>query len=287
MTGVAVAAAAAQSESAPPSPQALRPDLQELAVRLRKAHGIDPQAPAIDSFRATLRLEPRQGKDSITVEVRVDFKAPKALRCTAMEKGVRAERGFDPETGPWAISGDQVLKLQGAEMEQDRDRVQRELRLCRQLLRFLDPERLVASLQAPSEVRKADLEITKQYAFHGCSVVEGAVESFPSYSMEPGQRVHVTLFVHPDTDQLLAVSAKSIDAAGKPADPGELIVLEDYVDTQGLRLPRRLKMYRLQGAGCEPLQTVHVVAIDLRYEFAPDHFARPRSAAESGGRKPP
>lgn len=268
--------AARDAHKAPDAPDVgLTQDLAQLADLLGKAHGVDPDAPQIKSFRANIRLEPRQGKDSITADIGVDFLAPMSMRCEVREKGVRVERGMDPKLGPWEISGDEVVKLQGPEMTQAADRVASELRLCRQMLRFLDPKRLLASLKNPSALRQSDLEITKRLAFRGCTVVDGMVDKFPTYSLGDQGPAHVTLFVHPDTNQLLAVNAVPLDDAGKPRELAELVLLDQYAETQGMRLPSELTVFRVAGPGREALVTVKILGIELRREFAADHFARP------------
>lgn len=272
------AAAASAKPDGPTAVEAgvMRQDLEQLARSLGKAHGVDPAAPPIQSFRAEIRLQPRRDKDSIEINIRADFQAPRSLRCEVREKGVRAERGMDPKLGPWTISNDQVVKLQGPGLNKEAEQVARELRLCRQMLRFLDPERMLSMLKTPSAVRTSDLEITKRLVYRGCTVVDGVLDSFPTYSLGTDGPTRVTLFVHPDSKQLLAVNAMPLDADGKARDLAELILLDDYVSTQELRLPSKLTVFRVAGPGREPLMTVFVDGIDLRHQFAPDHFARPR-----------
>lgn len=266
------AKAAADATSAPPQ---VRPDVQQLGELLAKAHGIEPGAEPIHSFRAVLGITPRKGmqKDSITVEAQVDFQAPRAMRCTVREKGVRAERGFDPKRGAWAISGDQVLKVQGSEMGKDIEKAEQELRLCRQMLRFLDPQRLLASLQDPSAIRTSDLEI-KRVAYRDCTVVEGTLPSFPTFSAGDGP-ARVTLFVHGETKRLLSLLIVPLGEDGRPRELGELVVLGDHAQTQGMWLPTELKIYRATGPGYEPLVEVAFRGMELRREFAKNHFDRP------------
>jgi hypothetical protein len=188
---------------------------------------------------------------------------------------------MDPERGPWAISGDEVVKLQGPELNRDREKLARELRLCQQMLRCLDPARLLATLEDPSPVRTSDLEITKRLSFSGCTVVDGVVDGFPLYTADGLGKSQVTLFVHADSKRLLAVNAVRLDEDGKPRAAAELVLLQDYVEVGGMQLPSRLTIYGLAASGREPVMTVHIMGIDLRRQFGPEHFARPRSVAEA------
>ncbi|MEZ5965806.1 MAG: hypothetical protein R3F56_18365 [Planctomycetota bacterium] len=289
---LAVGTLAAQGTAPPETPRSsevpragsraaapMRQDLEELATALGRAHGLAADAKPITSFGADLRVESRdkQEKDSISIDIRVDFSAPRSLRCQVREKGVRVERGMDPELGPWAISGDRVLKLQGADFARDADQIAHDLRLCRQIVRFLDPQRMLRTLEDPGPVGKEDLEITKRLTFHACPTVEGVLTRFPIYTVDADGRARVKLFVHPDTSQLLAVRAQPIGDDGKPTQPtAELILLGDYAETQGLHLPSKLTVFRVDGDAREPLQTVHINGIELDREFAPKHFARPK-----------
>ncbi len=274
-----LAAAALAQEPTPPAPAPTKPsaaeDLANVAKQLATAHGFAADAADIKSFRAEIGMEPRQG-DSVGVDVEVDFLAPRSLRCKVIEKGKRIERGFDPKLGGWTISGDEIIKLQGPTYTQDAEQVQQELRLCQQLLRFLNPSRLVTSLLDPAPVRREDLKITERLIFVGCTVIEGTVERFPTYALGTDQRTRVTLYLHPDTKRLLAVHALPFDENDKPAELAELVLLGDYSEKAGPWLPTKLTMYRLAGPGREILMTVHIRAIELGKEFASQHFARPK-----------
>jgi hypothetical protein len=257
-----------------PTVAATPQDLDALAKQLAAAHGLAADATEVKSFRAEVHLEPRQG-ESLGIDVNVDFLAPRALRCRVIEKGVRAERGFDPKLGAWALSGDEVVKLQGPEHNAEADQVARELRLCQQMVRFLNPGRFLGALTDPAPVRHADLEITARLRYPSCTVIEGTLASFPTYALGTDGRARVTLYLDPATRRLLAVQALPLGDGDKPGDLAELILLGDYSDKPGLWLPTKLSVYRLAGPGREVLMTVHIRAIELGKEFPPQHFARP------------
>lgn len=251
-----------------------RDDLRELARTLALAHHGQEGNLGWKSFRAGLRLEPRRD-DKRTFDLDVDFKLPRAYRCTVIEKGVRAERGMDPATGPWSVSGDQVVMLEGPEHNEDADRMLGEVRMCQLLLRFLDPGKLLTSLQAPTPVQRADLKIFRE-SWPGCTTVEGVLDRFPTYSLGPESRARVALWVHPGTNLLLAVQIVPVDERGKPGDVAELVTLADYQKSGDIQLPTKLNIYRLTGPGRELLLTVGVKDLQLGKEFPADRFARPK-----------
>ena len=162
----------------------LQDDAAALARTLDAAHR-GPKAPAkVESFRAEVRLEPRQkDEEAVTVDLEVEFQAPKALRAAVREKGVRVERGLDPQRGAWVRKDGEVTALQGPQHNLEADQVLNEVRLCRQVLGFLDPKSLIARMETPSAVRREDLELTTRLRYPGCHVVEGTIDSFPTYTL--------------------------------------------------------------------------------------------------------
>jgi hypothetical protein len=251
----------------------LRADLAELAKQLAAAHGLTSESAEIKSFRAQVIMDPRQ-EQAVAFEVKVDFQAPRSLRCELIEKGIRVERGFDPKLGAWAISGDEVVKLQGPTHNKDADQIARDLRLCQQIARLLSPHRLLASLQDPSAVQTADLDIHRLH-FKGCTVVAGTVASIPTYAAASDGPARVMLYMHPQTKQLLAVQVVPLGEGDKPSELAELVLLDEYSETRGVRLPTKLNVYRIAGPGLEILMTVKILAIELDKQFGSRHFARP------------
>lgn len=260
--------------TAKPAQAPMPDDLAALARRLAAAHGLGEDEADIRSFRAELTVEPRDEKKQISIDVLVDFAAPSSLRCQVTEQGTRVERGFDPKIGPWAVVDGETVRLEGPEYTRDAEKVAKDLSLCRQMLRFLRPTRLLAGLRDPAPVRQADLAIHR-LRFTGCTVAEGTIDRLPTFA-HGEVRARVRLFLDPKSDQLLAVEAQPLDEDDKPDGIAELVLLDAYDAARGVRLPTKVTVYRLAGPGPEPVTTVHVRAIDPRREFPASHFAAPK-----------
>lgn len=271
-------AAAEPQQPAPrqdqPAPE-LRDDLRALAEKLKLAHHGKDAQPDWKSFQAQLRIEPRRD-EKITIDVNVDFQLPRAFRSAIMEQGVRVERGFDPELGAWVISRDQVIKVQGPEAEKEIDETLQNVRMCQLLLRFLDPAKLLTSLRETSPVRKVDLKVFR-LQWPGCTQVEGVLDRFPTYLLGSEGSARLTLWIHPQTEQLLAVLTTPLDEQGKAKGEAEFITLSDYQLSGNVHLPSKLNVYRTVGPGYELLTTVEVRGLTLGKEFKPGHFARPKA----------
>ena len=275
---LAATAAVLSPQDTPPPPAGaqVQDDAAALAKALDAAHR-GPAAPAkVESFRAEVRLEPRQkDEEAVTVDLEVEFQAPKSLRAAVREKGVRVERGFDPQRGAWVRKDGEVTALQGPQHNMEADQVLNEVRLCRQVLGFLDPKSLIARMETPSAVRREDLELTTRLRYPGCRVVEGTIDSFPTYTLGTEGRARVTVYVHGETGRLVAVSALPLDAEDKPLELAELVLLGEYATVQDVQLPAKLNVYRLAGPGKELLMTVRIQSIELGSTFKKDHFRRP------------
>lgn len=275
---LAVMVAVPSPQDAPQVPAGTRmqDDAEALAEALDAAHR-GPKAPAkVESFRAEVRLEPRQkDEEAVTVDLEVEFQAPKSLRATAREKGVSVEEGYDPQRGAWVRKDGEVTALQGPSHNQAADKVLNEVRLCRQVLGFLDPKSLIARMETPSAVRREDLELTTRLRYPGCRVVEGTIDSFPTYTLGTEGRARVTVYVHGETGRLVAVSALPLGADDKPQQLAELVLLGEYAPVQDVQLPAKLNVYRLAGPGKELLMTVRIQSIELGSTFKKDHFKRP------------
>ncbi len=274
----AVACLVAQATQPPvlPAPPPAQEDAASLATALDAAH-CGPAAPGrIESFQAQIQIQPRQKDgEAVSVDLDVEFQMPKALRAVVRENGLRIERGNDPKTSAWVRKDDEVTALQGPEWNQEADKVLNEVRLCRQVLGFLDPKSLIARMETPSAVRREDLAIFR-LRYPACRVVEGTVANFPTYTLGTEGRTRVTVWVHGETNRLLAVSALPLDEKDKPRELAELVVLDALAPVQDVLLPASLNVYRLAGPGKELLLTVRIKGIELASKFAPDHFRRPR-----------
>lgn len=265
-------AAAQVDADAPPAKPALPQDLQQLIDAVEAAHR-GPDAPKdVRSFRAEVRVEPRQG-NRVAFDLRVDFQLPKAIRYEVMEEGERKERGFDPERGPWVRTGDIVTIVEGRDHNIEREQVLREIRLARQLLAFLDPRALLGRLQQPEPVTETELRIGR-LRYPGCAKVSGRLDSFPTYGLGTDGPAAVTFYIG-DDKRLLAVLATPLDGEGRPATASELMTLGDYALSQDLWLPTRLNVYREVGDERTPETTILIRRLRLAEEFADDHFDRP------------
>jgi hypothetical protein len=253
------------------------PSVEQLAARLDAAHRGGAKDLAVTSFRAAITVQQRRG-DSVSVDLNVDFQLPKAIRYRVVEEGVAVERGFDPELGGWVRSEGRVVALTDRAHEKEAEQVQKEIRLCRQILAFLDPGRVVARLREPTAVAEKELVVSRGLRFDRCFVVSGTADGFPTYALgKGGERSRLTLWVDATSDLLVAVAAHPLDDKGVPATAGELILLQDMKAHEGLLLPTKLTAYTVPEAGKpEPSVTLLLTAIELNRKFGDHHFERPK-----------
>ncbi len=253
--------------------------VEQLAKALDQSHLLGEDLAELQQFAGVLRLETLgKDRDSIEIELSAKFMAPRSIRYRIEEEGEIIERGRD-RFGVWDRVGDEVRALSGREYQQDREQVNRHMRLARQLLRFLDPGGLLRSLDQLSLVQTEELPLGRRGKMVSFTTVSGQLDSFPLYALEENpDRIELKMIVDPETNQLSAVQLTPLDAQSKPLPGAEMILLRDHQQTQGRLLPTLLTTFRLLESGeMEPYVTVKVFHIDLDPKLTAKDMLRPKN----------
>jgi hypothetical protein len=259
-------------------------EIAELAAKLDRAHRGGNTDRNIHSFSAQLVLETvAAGENALSIDLDADFldfsndeRTRHYIKYRVQEEGQLIERGRSPD-GYWALIDDTVILLNAARHRQDREKVQREIRLALQLLKFLDPGRVLRSLREPGGVRTESLRPGRGTPI-SCLVVEGFVDSFPLYYLG-GQsgRVFLKLWVDESDGHLVAVQATPMTEEGaRDLAHGEFILMSEHKNPSGVvLLPTELKIFKVNVQDERELQvTVHLRQFDLDPGLEPDDFRK-------------
>ncbi len=268
------------------------PSREQLARILAKGHHLDHRLSRMASFDAQLSITPLgRNVDTVTVSIKTLFcldvprggsrKPFDMIRYSLDEGGKRVERGRDAY-GYWFRSDSKVTPLDDANGATDRELVQREISLAKQLLRVVDPGAILEGLQGKVRVTAGKLPLGKaQEARYW--VAEGTLEDYPFYTLpqEKGQRrARVRVYVDKSTGMLSAVEARH-----PPTGRRELVLFRDYArqdvagtDTgkTGVTLPTRLKIYQAGGGEYEQVVQVVIPSVLLNKPLTAADFQRSR-----------
>ena len=276
-----------------PAPQDGIPSRKDLAFKLTGAHR-KGAAGAVDAFEAHLSVVavgPK--KNSITIELDSTFKRnvrwkdsrgnqnERALiRYVLDEQGKRLERGRDGN-GFWFRSGNEVTSLEGKDFATDRQNVQKEIRLARQLLSYLDPGRTLQRLEGDTPVRGMKLHLGRGKQVD-CWVVQGRLANYPFYSLDleegAGRTANVWMFVEKATGILRAVHGFDLGKQGKKrTNLSELVVLQEYHTVEGFKLPSLLYVSRFVAGEREPVAKIKILGTKLNPKLTLADFERPKS----------
>lgn len=263
-------------------------DLQRLSERVDAVHYPDGRPKRMESFRADLSIEEAAADASQRgqAELRSVFRewqpegakvARPLIRYSVVDAGQPIERGCDRD-GYWELFQGEARDLTARDLAESLKAAQRDTKLARQLLRFMDPGAVLRTLESPGAVTEEVLQVGRTEPVP-CLVASGRIGSFPLLEQE-GEAVAVAarVFVHRDTGRVVAVEARPLDAEGK-ADTarGEFLRLEDHERQGPALLPRMLVHYRLDANGKRVLQRkVRLVQISLGAELRVEDFDRPR-----------
>lgn len=260
------------------------PDLESLCdgVRVRHLPGGPATPPSGFTGNLILQQENDQGRAAAELEVRYlrwqrdDKSVRPLLRYKIVDAAQPIERGRD-RNGPWCLLSGRLLDLNAKENARDRDELQRHLGLAAQMVRFLDPAAVLASLQAPSAVTAEALAIGREAPLP-CWTVRGELDKFPLLG-QAGDDAPVLLraFIAQADHSLAAIEVTPLDGDRKPI-PGrtELLRFFAHEPRDGRLFPLEQKHYFVDAAGKRNLQmTVRIVAIKLDPPFGPADFDRP------------
>lgn len=251
---------------------------REFLQRVATAHR-GPKAPArIDGFLAEVETTSLV-KGSVTITLKVRFAAPELLRYEVKEAGKKKERGLDAQGVPWTRIGTQVYDLREARSDEELLELERHTRLCGQLLRLLEPARVLADLVVAGAPEPARFAQNAEQKDVPCTRVRGRAASFPLFHVRddgPAAPADLELYFAEATGLLIGVVATPLGSDGRPRGERETIALMGHEPRSGIALPEVLVLYTTGKQGLEPLLEVRMNGIELNPRQSPRDFARPQ-----------
>ena len=268
----------------PAAAQDATPDIATLARQVGGAHRPDGPTAKVEAFTCQLELHllDVSEKNGGQANLEVDFlqqarEAPKKPRTfirykvRGVDRAIR--RGFD-RFGPWHIQQGKPADLTAAGAQRDLESLREHTNLARQLLRFLSPEAVIGSLEAPTQVSHEALRIgRKSAAVYGIS---GRLPEFP-WMQRAGSDApaYVTIYVDKSSKRLLGIDAWPIKDGVTDRSRGERILLSDLQLRDGLLIPRTLRYLWRNAAGkLRSHSTAKIITLDLSPELDVKHFDR-------------
>ena len=268
----------------PAAAQDATPDIATLARQVGGAHRPDGPTAKVEAFRCQLELHllDVSEKNGGQANLEVDFlqqarEAPKKPRTfirykvRGVDRAIR--RGFD-RFGPWHIQQGKPADLTAAGAQRDLESLREHTNLARQLLRFLSPEAVIGSLEAPTQVSHEALRIgRKSAAVYGIS---GRLPEFP-WMQRAGSDApaYVTIYVDKSSKRLLGIDAWPVKDGVTDRSRGERILLSDLQLRDGLLIPRTLRYLWRNAAGkLRSHSTAKIITLDLSPELDVKHFDR-------------
>ena len=268
----------------PAAAQDATPDIATLARQVGGAHRPDGPTAKVEAFTCQLELHllDVSEKNGGQANLEVDFlqqarEAPKKPRTfirykvRGVDRAIR--RGFD-RFGPWHIQQGKPADLTAAGAQRDLESLREHTNLARQLLRFLSPEAVIGSLEAPTQVSHEALRIgRKSAAVYGIS---GRLPAFP-WMQRAGSDApaYVTIYVDKSSKRLLGIDAWPVKDGVTDRSRGERILLSDLQLRDGLLIPRTLRYLWRNAAGkLRSHSTAKIITLDLSPKLDVKHFDR-------------
>ena len=268
----------------PVAAQDATPDIATLARQVGGAHRPDGPTAKVEAFTCQLELHllDVSEKNGGQANLEVDFlqqarEAPKKPRTfirykvRGVDRAIR--RGFD-RFGPWHIQQGKPADLTAAGAQRDLESLREHTNLARQLLRFLSPEAVIGSLEAPTQVSHEALRIgRKSAAVYGIS---GRLPAFP-WMQRAGSDApaYVTIYVDKSSKRLLGIDAWPVKDGVTDRSRGERILLSDLQLRDGLLIPRTLRYLWRNAAGkLRSHSTAKIITLDLSPKLDVKHFDR-------------
>lgn len=216
-----------------PSPREI---LEAAAIQQRA----DAVAGAVGSFYVRLYLQRRDADGSrLEFDVERKFQAPDRLWTRVEERaisGTNYQQGFDGKQA-WLYDEkkNQVTMLDGPDYRTDRENIQQDLRMMRQLLRFFFLDNLVATLTDLQRLEDGKSSELESYVVKG----RGRLPK------EEGGTADVTIWVDKDTKNLLGVCLEFLDAETERVhEKLQFCFWYHRPNAQGVIVPGQIKLYR-------------------------------------------
>ena len=268
----------------PAAAQDATPDIATLARQVGGAHRPDGPTAKVEAFTCQLELHllDVSEKNGGQANLEVDFlqqarEAPKKPRTfirykvRGVDRAIR--RGFD-RFGPWHIQQGKPADLTAAGAQRDLQSLREHTNLARQLLRFLSPEAVIESLEAPTKVVDDKLRIGRKSA--AVYSVSGRLSEFPLMQRAGSDApAFVTIYVDKSSKRLLGIDAWPIEDGASDRARGERILLSDLQLRDGLLVPRTLRYLWRDAAGkLRSHSTAKIITLDLSPNLDAKHFDR-------------
>lgn len=264
------------------------PSLAELMAKVAAAHHT-ADASSVTSFHADLRVEElaraaEEHRGQIELSVRfLDWKHPDTerpyplIRYEQTDSSKKVVQGRDREDY-WSVVDGKPQDMRSREMATDLEHARRNLKLARQLLRFLDPSTVLADLVEPGTVAAEDLVLGRTTRI-ACWVVEGKLPSYP-LRQQGGEDapVRAKLFVAREDSRLVGLEvATESSGPDSPAPTREFVRFSDHRAMAGRVVPMRLVHFAVDEQGKRIAQLgIDLVTLDLEANLKAEDFDRPK-----------
>lgn len=268
---------------------AANPELEALAQRLDKAHLTDPAAKAIRGFDAHLRMGgfAKDAKQRGEIEFAVSFlewikpstgRPWPLIRYRQVDSADTIEYGRD-QLDYWALLDGRIRNLRSRELERDLESCRSNLRLARQLIRFLEPGTELRSMTDVGPIQQEPLRQGRARAVE-CTTVTGKLEDFPMLQTGGEQSaVRAKAFIDPE-GRLLGLEVTPLNDQGVAYQgQGEFIMLQDYRTLGGRLVPMKITHFAVPSEGVRKQQRqVQIVTLEVdpgQVELSAPDFDRP------------
>ncbi len=212
-------------------------EILEAAAIQQRADAVEGE---VESFYVKLYLQRRDPNGSrLEFDIQRKFKAPNRLWTRVEERalsGTNYQQGFDGKQA-WMFDEKKnaVTLLDGPDYRTDRENIQQDLRMMRQLLRFFFLDNLVSTLTDLERLEDATDDKVTAY------VVKGRGRLPP----EEGGTADVTIWVDQATRNLLGVGLEFLDeGTERVREKLQFSFWFHRPNEQGVIVPGQIKLYR-------------------------------------------
>ena len=286
----------AKPEAAKPTLQAGEqgdlPTLARLAADVAKAHRPKASEEKIHAYRASIVIKP-QGKDQDSVDISLNVLYGDAVERAAgktmpmmlygtNEGGQTITRG-DSHDGIWhKVGTKKAVSLTGRSHQTDKELVRNHRRLCKVMLRFLDPGTILGSLKQATKVQTSKLRVKRgRKGELDTYLVSGTLSGFPvarGPQKIKDEMVWLEAWVDTKSSRLRAVRVFPMTPDGKPQwKQGEHILLDKLTAVDGICMPLRLRFFQVTDHNkTTPKLLIDLQKITLNPALSKLDFAKPQ-----------
>lgn len=274
------------------APKVEPPSLTELTAMVAKAHGSSPTKTKVTAYQAEIVIKPQgKGQDSIDIPLKVLYgdaierakgKTMPMMRYGTNESGQNILRG-DSHDGIWhKIGNEKSISLTDRSHQTDKELIRNHRRLCKIMLRFLDPSAILGSLKQATKVQTVKLRVKRGRRGEIDSyLVSGSLSGFPvarSKQTIKDEVVWVEIWVDKKTSQLRAVRVFPMTPTGKPQwEKGEHILLDKITKVGDIAIPLDLRFFEVKDHNRTNAKLqIQLQKISLNPRLTKQDFAKPK-----------